>query len=258
MLLDRSADKELAALKEKMFVEGQKLYEMRKQEANILAEISGAQRVSRNASQRIKMLDEESQRQREIVYSADFQLQLMERKVARASGHRSPKEQKELKEKIAELTEQLESHVSQFNMLTTQCKRLSNDLKQASRKKEETDKEQARLTGSIAELEMKNDSGQRHLKTLIKEKEEGMVNHDVLKLEVKRLREMLNAKADEVFGLQNRKFQLQMSMEERQQEIKVHSDVLRAQVLRLSETRTKDRVQCNPSPLSTHRARGTC
>ena len=64
-----------------------------------------------------------------------------------------------------------------------------------------------------------------------------MVNHDVLKLEVKRLREQLNAKADEVFGLQNRKFQLQMSMEERQQEIKVHSDVLKAQLKAAEEER---------------------
>jgi len=59
----------------------------------------------------------------------------------------------------------------------------------------------------------------------------------VLKLEVKRLREQLNAKADEVFGLQNRKFQLQMSMEERQQEIKVHSDVLKAQLKAAEEER---------------------
>ena len=64
-----------------------------------------------------------------------------------------------------------------------------------------------------------------------------MVGADVLKLEVKRLREQLNAKADEVFGLQNRKFQLQMSMEERQQEIKVHSDVLKAQLKAAEEER---------------------
>ena len=57
---------------------------------------------------------------------------------------------------------------------------------------------------------MKNESGERHLRQLVKQKEESMVGHDVLKLEVKRLRESLNAKADEVFGLQNRKFQLQV------------------------------------------------
>jgi len=161
----------------------------------------------------------------------------MERKVARASGVRTPQEQKELKAKIAELTESLENYTTQFGMLTTQCKRLSNDLKQAKRQGDDSEKESSRLTGSIADLEMKNDSGQRHLKQLIKSKEESMVAHDVLKLEVKRLREQLNAKADEVFGLQNRKFQLQMSMEERQQEIKVHSDVLKAQLKAAEEER---------------------
>ena len=85
---------------------------------------------------------------------------------------------------------------------------------------------------------MKNDAGTRHLKEVIKNEEEQMVAHDVLKLELKRLRESLNAKADEVFGLQNRKFQLQMSMEERQQEVRVHTDVLKAQLKAAEEERT--------------------
>ena len=42
----------------------------------------------------------------------------------------------------------------------------------------------------------------------------------------------------QVFGLENRKYQLQMSMDERQQEIKVHSDVLRAQVREWGHART--------------------
>lgn len=48
-----------------------------------------------------------------------------------------------------------------------------------------------------------------------------MVDHDVLGLEVKRLRDILSAHADEVFSLENRKFQLKMSMEERKAEIEV-------------------------------------
>mmetsp|Transcript_3573 Transcript_3573/g.9535 ORF Transcript_3573/g.9535 Transcript_3573/m.9535 type:complete len:880 (+) Transcript_3573:71-2710(+) len=233
----KQTDKELAVLKDRMFNEGQKLFELRQKEAMLLSDISGAQRVSRNASAKLKQLDERSQSQRELVYAADFQLQLMERKVARASGIRSPQEQKELHAKIAELKEQLEKYNSQFHMLSTQCKRLANDLKQAKRASTESSADAAKLEGMIAEIQMKNDSAQRHLKGMIKEKEESMVGHDVLKLEVKRLREQLNAKADEVFGLQNRKFQLQMSMEERQQEIKVHSDVLKAQLKAAEEER---------------------
>lgn len=40
--------------------------------------------------------------------------------------------------------------------------------------------------------------------------------------EVKRLRDILALHADEVFSLENRKFQLKMSAEERRQEVEVH------------------------------------
>ena len=233
----RAAEKELVVLKEKIFKQGEVLSEARREEANIEAEISGADRSSRNASNRIKQLDEQAQRQRELVYAADFQLQLMERKVARATGVRSASEQRELHKKIADLTKQLEEQHAQRAMLDTQCKRLSNDLKQAKRKELDSTHESARLAGTTAELEMRNDAGQRQVRELVKGKEQGMVATDVLKLEVKRLRELLSAKADEVFGLQNRKFQLQMSMEERQQEIKVHTEVLRAQLKASNEER---------------------
>lgn len=56
----------------------------------------------------------------------------------------------------------------------------------------------------------------------------------MLKLEVKKLKAALSAKSDEVFGLENRKYQLQMSMEERKRQIEVHREVQRAQ-LKLAE-----------------------
>ena len=67
------------------------------------------------------------------VYTAEFQLQLMERKVARASGVRSVQEQTELKKKIAELTQTLDQQNATFSMLSQQVKRLTNDLKRVRR-----------------------------------------------------------------------------------------------------------------------------
>merc|ERR1719424_1739239 len=174
MRLDR-AKKELVVLKEKIFKQGEILSEARREESNIEAEISGADRSSRNATNRIKQLDEQAQRQRELVYAADFQLQLMERKVARATGVRSASEQRELHKKIADLTKQPEEQHAQRAMLDTQCKRLSNDLKQAKRKELESTHEQARLAGTTAELEMRNEAGQRQVRELVKGKEHGMV-----------------------------------------------------------------------------------
>jgi hypothetical protein len=69
----------------------------------------------------------------------------------------------------------------------------------------------------------------------VKEKEDKMVAHDVLKLEVKRLRDVLNSRADQVFSLENRKFQLQLSMEERKHEVEVHRELLTAQLKMVQE-----------------------
>ena len=47
-----------------------------------------------------------------------------------------------------------------------------------------------------------------------------------MKLEIKKLRDTVNTEADQVYGLENRKYQLEMSMEEREKEIQVHKDIL--------------------------------
>ena len=60
------------------------------------------------------------------------------------------------------------------------------------------------------------------VKITVEAKEKSMVDHDVMKLDVKRLRDMLAMYADEVFSQENRKFQMTMSMQERKQEIEVH------------------------------------
>ena len=50
-------------------------------------------------------------------------------------------------------------------------------------------------------------------------KEKTLVQHDCKKLEIKKLRDTVNHEADRVYGLENRKYQLEMSMEEREKEI---------------------------------------
>merc|ERR1719199_1222744 len=79
----RVTEKELAALKQDMFRQSQELFNLRKEEANLIAEISGAQSADRNLRDKIRQLDSDSQKQQEHLYNADFALQQMERKVSR-------------------------------------------------------------------------------------------------------------------------------------------------------------------------------
>jgi hypothetical protein len=74
------------------------------------------------ASVRIRKLDETAQRQRELVYNADFKLQLLERRISRMQGDRTEAEKRDLTKQIKGLTEEVEAATAQHIMLTAQVR----------------------------------------------------------------------------------------------------------------------------------------
>lgn len=67
-------------------------------------------------------------KQEESLYQVEFQLQMMERKVAHAKGARSDEETKALHARIAQQTEILERVNNEHILLTAQLKRAEDDL----------------------------------------------------------------------------------------------------------------------------------
>lgn len=234
-----ASERELASIREVMFKHSQELFKLRQEESNTIAEITGAQAASKNLTAKIHKLDQESLRQSELIYSSEFAIQQMERKVSRAQGERSDEEKKQLQAKIAELNVELEQATAQEKMLSQQAKRLQEDLRRTKRRQAQLSEHLGILHSRAVEIDLQNTSAEQSLKQAQSEKEEVMVAHDVLKLEVRKLRNILSGRADEVFGLENRKAQLEMSMEERKKEIAVHMDVQRAQSKLAEEERHK-------------------
>ena len=60
--------------------------------------------------------------------------------------------------------------------------------------------------------------------------QELMADENLIKLEVKRLRDMLYKKAEDVSTLEKQRLQLETAMKERKKEIAVHVDMLTAQL----------------------------
>ena len=88
--------RKLQTLKEKMFKASQELFDLRQIEASTIAEISGSQSQVKNLRHKIRALDKESVKQAELIYNAEYEIQLMERKLSVVKGERSDAEKKAL------------------------------------------------------------------------------------------------------------------------------------------------------------------
>ena len=236
------AEKELAAqmlkvkiAKETLLKETQNVSNLKREESRLRSEIGGTKSAERNLDGTLTQLDKESARQQELLYNAEFQIQQIERKVARGMGQRSDEEKKALKAQIDVLEVVLRDAKEKKKVLTAQCRKIMNELVASKSHRELLSNKKHILTEKIGELELANRMMDDELKKDVKCKEELTVQNDVLRLEVRRLRGMLSLKADAVCSLENRKQQLSLSLEERKEEISVHRDVLRAELRTLQD-----------------------
>merc|ERR1719454_1693476 len=225
----RMTEKNMKQVKEELFRHSQELYKLRQEEATTLGEISGAQSAIKNLQHQIQRLDVERQRQQELLYAVDFQSQFMQRKVARVSGERTLEEKEDLARKLEEAERDLEEKMGLWNILSAQHKKQDAELRQAKRTLIKIQEDESKTKEEMGELQLQNEILQQMMNKTTREKEEVLVHHDVMKLEVSRLRTKLTARTEQVFALENRKQQLQLSMQEREKEVEVHLDVLRAQ-----------------------------
>ena len=97
----------------------------------MISSISGGQGQNKNLAVRIAHLDEQVVRQQELLYNVEFQLQQMERKVARAGGQRSEDETRGLNARIERLTGVLEGVNAEHGMLLEQVKSSEESLYKA-------------------------------------------------------------------------------------------------------------------------------
>jgi len=128
-------------------------------------------------------------------------------------------------------------------MLIISNKQLVDEKRNIERVIEKVRRQRSTLETQIQELKLENEMATNDLDIVKATEEKTLVQHDCKKLEIKKLRDTVNVEADRVYGLENRKYQLEMSMEEREKEIQVHKDILVSECKAAEEERHKVAVE---------------
>ena len=157
--------------------------------------------------------------------------------MSRMQGDRSHDEQQKLEKEIRDKTADLEKHKKELALLTNSNKQLLDEKRNITKVIARVEVEKAKIDNLVSELRLENEMIRGELEAVIKKKEKTLVSFDVMKLEIKRIKETVNLEADKVYGLENRKYQLEMSMEEREKEIQVHKDILTSELKSAEEER---------------------
>ncbi|XP_019061888.1 coiled-coil domain-containing protein 39 isoform X1 [Fukomys damarensis] len=221
---------QLNIVKDVLFKKVQQLQTETMKEKALVSEIEGTHSTLKHFNNQLHKLDFETLKQQEIMYSQDFYVQQVERRMSRLKGEINSEEKQALKAKIVELKKSLEEKKSTFDLLETQIKKLHNDLHFIKKSNSKSCDEKQSLLTKINELNLFIDSSVKELNKAKAFNQDLMIEDNLLKLEVKRTREMLHSKAEEVLSLEKRKQQLLKAMEERTEEIKVHKTMLASQI----------------------------
>lgn len=221
---------ELRQLGDIRYRRNNELFNLKTQIKNLETDMQGMRASIRNYNSKIVQLDQDSLKQMEIVYSQDFNIQSVERRIGRMRGERTNEETVELEAKIRELTKELEGRTAVHNMLTAQIKRLHEDVRKTKFALERVGAKKANITEKIADINLQLDNAGKESKRTIIRKQDLMVEANILKLEVKRLRDKLYKTTDGVVSLERNKMEMETAMKERQHEITVHIDMLNQQI----------------------------
>ena len=150
-------EKEIRQKKELLFKTSQQLFKLREDQANLIGDISGTISATKNLDAKINKLRQDDQRQHELLYNSDYQIQQLERKVTRASGERSQEETTTLKEEIKKYKQEFLDLEKETAMLEQSTKQLSDEIIVVERNIDIKKRQKERIETQIHELELENE-----------------------------------------------------------------------------------------------------
>ncbi|XP_067014621.2 coiled-coil domain-containing protein 39 [Anabrus simplex] len=217
----------------------QEMFDLNKKEELQEVDLKSMKLSSARLEKQAQHLEDEIQRQKEIMYMLDFETQRLESRIAHMSGDRGIEAREENEKKLVELEQILKEKTATCNLLTAQVQRLEDTMRKLSTALDADSAELKRLESRRQDQMLLVDGGQKQLENSRRINLERQVEENVLKLRVKQLEQAMTKEGDHVYTLEKQRLELEAAMKERQVEISVHTDMLKAQKRALNEEKSR-------------------
>lgn len=226
--------KSLSAKKHEFYQSQKELYRLKQLQSTLVAETAGLVTKIKNMAAYSARKYAQIQQQQELLYNAEYQIQLLERKVARAQGEKTLEETDFLNEEIRSARELRARAVEKLSATSAAMKQLGDEHRALDKKTKSLEEEERRCTVLVEKINLENDMTAAELTAVVNRKEGVLVQNNIMRLEVRKLQDRVVLGHSSVLDLEARKGQLELSMKVREKEVGLHHTVLQTE-LRLAE-----------------------
>ncbi|XP_027876465.1 coiled-coil domain-containing protein 39 isoform X1 [Xiphophorus couchianus] len=217
-------------LMEELFRQRQSFQSAKVKEKNLIALASKNKFTITNLLSQLTKMENTLIRQQMINNNQEAKVLMLQRKVAQLSGASHTNESEMLEVKVKELTANLEDKKETTKILKNALNECEIDIRCAKKEMEKLEAQKKDLTDEVDCLLVLCVNKEKELKKLKLKKQDGLVNNNLLKTEVKRVRDIIYIDADSMMSWEMRKLELEKAMKEREEEIHVYSEMLRHQL----------------------------
>lgn len=219
------------------------LFKLKQGQSTLVAETSGLVTKIKNMAAHSNKLYSGIQKQQELLYNAEYQIQLLERKVARAQGEKTIEETDYLIEKIKSAKEEHLKVHQKYQSTLTAMKQLGDEHRALDKKMKLLEEDEKKYTILIEKINLENEMTLAELKNIVAKKEDILVENNITKLEIQKLQDKVVLNHSNILDLENRKNQLELFMSQREKEVSLHQTVLQTELKLAEQERHKTTVE---------------